>query len=572
MSYIGQAGKLSQRAYSKVDFLAEAGQTIKTGLSYVAGFVEVYQNGFLLTNNIDYTATNGNSVTFVVPLILDDEITVVSLKTFSVANTYTQTDADALFTGDQTKADIDALGVTASSVHIHEAATVLSSTSTSSTVSVPLPDSAYVGYWDWYAGRPQIFELGAVLDVTVDGSVYEFTITSAGAYVITFDSSPAYGGTPSSLSVTAAATDVVLSGNLDAGVEYYTDTGYFFTGDGTDTYSFGTTTIPTFVNRRYTPLVTGMDAAGLLIDPIKGILVGTPFATITEGGNTGYGTQFRADNPDNYGDIGYNAIDLSYNAYAFTGGATGEMSFASGGYTTASGSYSTALGSGATASGSRSTAIGFYASAVGMYSTAMGFITTAADDMSTVIGKNGGIGTTSGTIFGVAYGASNPGDITAATEDTNLVFKVSDTGIVSAPNQPSFHALLTTNQDLLSAVTLVGFTTELLDNGNNLSGGVFTAPVSGIYQINLTLSYVNGKDSSDDTAYYGVYKNGAAYAEHVYNPIRWSNVGVENVAALSAVVSLSAGDTCDIRSHGITQTPSPYLVAGYCHFSGHLIG
>ena len=116
MSYIGQAGKLSQRAYSKVDFLAEAGQTTKTGLSYVAGFVEVYQNGFLLTNNIDYTATNGNSVTFVTPLILDDEVTVVSLKTFSIADTYTQTQADTLFTGDQTKADIEALGIAASSI------------------------------------------------------------------------------------------------------------------------------------------------------------------------------------------------------------------------------------------------------------------------------------------------------------------------------------------------------------------------------------------------------------------------------------------------------------------------
>ena len=86
MSYIGRTGKLSQRAYNKVSFLATAGQTIKTGLSYVAGFVEVYLNGVLLTDTVDYTATNGNSVTFVLALNLDDEITIISLKTFVAAN------------------------------------------------------------------------------------------------------------------------------------------------------------------------------------------------------------------------------------------------------------------------------------------------------------------------------------------------------------------------------------------------------------------------------------------------------------------------------------------------------
>jgi len=86
MSYIGRTGKLSQRAYNKVSFLATAGQTIKTGLSYVAGFVEVHVNGLLLTDTVDYTATNGNSVTFVLALNVDDEVTVISLKTFAAAD------------------------------------------------------------------------------------------------------------------------------------------------------------------------------------------------------------------------------------------------------------------------------------------------------------------------------------------------------------------------------------------------------------------------------------------------------------------------------------------------------
>ena len=96
MSYLGRSAKLSLKAQEKVSFLATAGQTAKTGLSYVPNFVEVYVNGILLTDTTDFTATNGNSVTFTVALALNDEVTVVSLKTFTVADHYTKSDANTL--------------------------------------------------------------------------------------------------------------------------------------------------------------------------------------------------------------------------------------------------------------------------------------------------------------------------------------------------------------------------------------------------------------------------------------------------------------------------------------------
>jgi hypothetical protein len=96
MSYLGRSAKLSLKAQEKVSFLATAGQTVKTGLSYTPSFVEVYVNGVLLTDTTDYTATNGNSITFTVALLLNDEVTVISLKTFTVADHYTKSDADTL--------------------------------------------------------------------------------------------------------------------------------------------------------------------------------------------------------------------------------------------------------------------------------------------------------------------------------------------------------------------------------------------------------------------------------------------------------------------------------------------
>ena len=109
MSYLGRSAKLSLKAQEKVSFLATAGQTSKTGLSYVPNFVEVYVNGILLTDTTDFTATNGNSVTFTVALALNDEVTVVSLKIFTVADHYTKSAANTLLAA---KATTTALATT----------------------------------------------------------------------------------------------------------------------------------------------------------------------------------------------------------------------------------------------------------------------------------------------------------------------------------------------------------------------------------------------------------------------------------------------------------------------------
>ena len=97
MSYIGRSAKLSRKTQEKVSFLATAGQTVATGLAYVPTFVEVILNGSTLTDVTDYTATDGNSITFLGdPLTLNDEVTIISLKTFALADHYNKSEADAL--------------------------------------------------------------------------------------------------------------------------------------------------------------------------------------------------------------------------------------------------------------------------------------------------------------------------------------------------------------------------------------------------------------------------------------------------------------------------------------------
>jgi len=111
MSYLGRGSNLTRKAQDKVSFLATAGQTVRTGLSYVPTHVDVTVNGITLTEITDYTATNGNSITFTVALALNDEVTIISSKTFDVANHYTISAANALLAAKATIANFTSTGI-----------------------------------------------------------------------------------------------------------------------------------------------------------------------------------------------------------------------------------------------------------------------------------------------------------------------------------------------------------------------------------------------------------------------------------------------------------------------------
>lgn len=82
--------------------LATAGQTILSGpdssgqtLAYNAGLEEVYINGAFLRRGIDYTATNGASISLTAPLVLNDEVTVMAWTPFTVVSDIVDADVAA---------------------------------------------------------------------------------------------------------------------------------------------------------------------------------------------------------------------------------------------------------------------------------------------------------------------------------------------------------------------------------------------------------------------------------------------------------------------------------------------
>ena len=81
--------------YSSTTFTATAGQTAFT-ITHTQGFIQVFMNGLLLDETVDYTS-NGSAVTLTSGAAAGDEIEVVAYNTFSVGDAITQTAADARY-------------------------------------------------------------------------------------------------------------------------------------------------------------------------------------------------------------------------------------------------------------------------------------------------------------------------------------------------------------------------------------------------------------------------------------------------------------------------------------------
>ena len=103
MAYIGKSPSNGVR--SRFVYQASAGQTSFSGsdansltLAYTDSlYMDVYQNGVLLKAGTDYTATTGTSVVLVQAASLNDVVEMIVYDAFTVADSYTKTEADTRY-------------------------------------------------------------------------------------------------------------------------------------------------------------------------------------------------------------------------------------------------------------------------------------------------------------------------------------------------------------------------------------------------------------------------------------------------------------------------------------------
>ena len=158
---------------------------------------------------------------------------------------------------------------------------------------------------------------------------------------------------------------------------------------------------------------------------------------------------------------------------------------------------------------------------------------------------------------------------TGAAEAINI----DSDGRVTTPARPAFLVNWSSNQSASSSGNIrINFDQIIFDIGSNVSNGAFTAPVSGIYQFNLSQRFdgVNGGYiiiGFDDDA---TTKNTSPLW---YNSYRINGSPPSNYFTLQSSLTwqLTAGDV--VAPWYFRSTAESYtLAATGSQFSGHLVG
>jgi len=194
--------------------------------------------------------------------------------------------------------------------------------------------------------------------------------------------------------------------------------------------------------------------------------------------------------------------------------------------------------------------------------------------------------TVSGNTAGIFLGSmtnENTAVVGARTASGNIGFqtfngsawgermRIDNIGRVTKPAQPAFLVRPSSTQSNLAAngtQVQIAFGTEIFDQGSNFASNVFTAPVTGKYQLNITL-YLTGFDVS--ASYYAMY---ITTSNRNFELINSGSVSGASDPAYrgfgwSCLADMDANDTAEIhitQSGGAAQTD----VTIYSRFSGFL--
>ena len=156
--------------------------------------------------------------------------------------------------------------------------------------------------------------------------------------------------------------------------------------------------------------------------------------------------------------------------------------------------------------------------------------------------------------------------ITAMTIDSS--------GRVFTPVRPAFFAYLNTITAIASSATdqKVLFNAEDFDKTNNFTNSEFTAPIAGLYQFNVAITFQSSGQSSR-YARARIFKNGSTTAieSHSHMSDETANNDYTSVN-FGVVMDLSASDVISVHIAAHNENLSISGINKTTNFSGFFIG
>ena len=175
-------------------------------------------------------------------------------------------------------------------------------------------------------------------------------------------------------------------------------------------------------------------------------------------------------------------------------------------------------------------------------------------------------------------GLDDSSDILAIGNGTDVgasrAIIVDANGIVRKSQQPAFLARCGSgdnNNIPINAGTTISFTTEVFDQNSdfNLSTNVFTAPVTGKYQLSLTMTMGNGDTGTDYIQFEIQASNRSFY--WIIDPDNWDQDATLFSAPITGLMDMDANDTAKIVVYMNNTGSAQMDTLNYCYFSGHLV-
>jgi hypothetical protein len=178
---------------------------------------------------------------------------------------------------------------------------------------------------------------------------------------------------------------------------------------------------------------------------------------------------------------------------------------------------------------------------------------------------------------------SAPGEGIDMVANNLLALNIDDTGAVTKPLQPGFAAVGTGAQENATTQTIVEFTDTssggMFDNGDCFSeedgnGGTnkFTAPVSGVYQININVNWMNFK-IDNDYYYVNIVTSNKGYSGFRIDPAMFAQDSTVQGYSMggSVLTAMDVNDTAHITIYQDGNDINADVANTQCWFSAILV-
>ena len=196
--------------------------------------------------------------------------------------------------------------------------------------------------------------------------------------------------------------------------------------------------------------------------------------------------------------------------------------------------------------------------------------TIPATDITTYVGAGGDL-SFGGDTFGAdkTIGSNDTYALSFET-DGNEAMKIDTAGIITKPLQPAFILKKDTVQtDVGTSEFDISWETEIADRNGDFSTPSFTAPVTGIYQMDVQVEGVQ-LDSAGQYTQLRLLASNRSFYTVFRNPTQLSADSSVDLK-LSVMVDMDANDTAKVTMHFANGHLTSDIGISYSSWSGYLV-